>query len=156
MKRHRMERYFWHLSGPQADGLACVLCGADYLKMRIPSVEVGKVPDTEAPVYACADPCAGKIAAAADQMAREMREAAAEVGTGWDADSDDDDGHLGADGHFGHLLRDLRALSGAEALLAVTDDMPSIRYLLGLTYRHAEAAMTRAKSLLERTADGDG
>ncbi|MFJ3757121.1 hypothetical protein [Streptomyces sp. NPDC090080] len=148
-----MERYFWHLSGPQADGLACVLCGADYLKARIPSVEVGKVPDTEAPVFACADPCAEKIAAAADAMAREMRDAAAEVGAAWDAETEDHDGSLGGDGHFGHLLRDLRALTGAEALLAVTDDMPSVRYLLRLTARHAEAAVIRAKALLERTAD---
>ncbi|MFD7131286.1 hypothetical protein [Streptomyces sp. NPDC059894] len=151
-----MERYFWHLNGPQADGLACVLCSADYLKMRIPSVEIGKVPETEAPVYACADPCAERIAEAAEAMAREMREAAAEVGARWEAGaSSDDDDHLGSDGHFGSLLRDLRALVGTEALLAVSDDLPTIRFLLGLAAHHAEAARTHAKLILERTRDGD-
>lgn len=146
-----MDRYFWHLSGRQADGMACVLCGANYLKMRIPSVEVGKVPETDGPVYACADPCAGRIADDADRMAREMREAAAEVGAGYDDDGD----HVGGDGHFGSLLRDLRTLVGAEALLTVSDDLPTIRFLLGLTARHSEAAMIRARLVLERTRDGE-
>jgi hypothetical protein len=145
-----MDRYFWHLSGVQADGMACVLCGANYVKMRIPSVEVGKVPDTDGPVYACADPCAERIADEADRMAREMREAAAEVGG-----SGDEPEYLGGDGHFGSLLRDLRALVGTEALLAVSDDLPTIRFLLGLTASHAESVMTRSRIVLKQTRDGD-
>ncbi|MFH8659993.1 hypothetical protein [Streptomyces afghaniensis] len=150
-----MDRYFWHLSKAQEEGQACVLCGANYRRMKIPSVEVGKVPETEAPVYACAEPCAERIAAEAESMAREMREAAAEMGAGWDT-SASDQGELGEDGHFGSMLRDLRALVGTESLLAVTDDIDSLRFLLSITARHAEAAMIRARLLLARTMSGDG
>ncbi|MER6011048.1 hypothetical protein [Streptomyces bluensis] len=149
-----MERYFWHLSGLQADGIACVVCGANYLKMRIPSVEVGKEPNNKGPVYACADPCAGRIAKEADRMAREMREAVAEVSAAPEA-APEDAGFLGGDGHFGSLLRDLRSLVGTEALLATSDDIPTIRFLLDLTARHAESARQHAQQLLERTRDGD-
>ncbi|MFM9615214.1 hypothetical protein [Streptomyces niveiscabiei] len=155
-----MDRYFWNLTPRQADGLSCVLCGADYLMARIPSVVVGKVPDTEAPVYACARPCAERIAEEAESMAREMRDAAAEAGAGADwpnaADDVDDDGALGSDGHFGKLLRDLRALVGTEALLAVSDDLATIRFLLGLTAHHADEANRRATALLGRLDGGEG
>jgi hypothetical protein len=127
--------------------------------MKIPDVQVGLDAETDGPVYACADPCAGHIADDAERMAREMREAAAEMGAGTGPEEHDhapDDGGLLDDGHFGHLLINLRALVGTEALLTVADDVPSVRYLLGLTARHAEAAMLRSRLILARTALDDG
>jgi len=151
-----MDRYFWNLTGPQMDGLACVLCGVDYLSNRIPSLRVGIVAESEGPAYACADPCAEKIAVEADLMARQMRAAAQEAVARREAEDADDDGLLGGDGHFGSLLRDLRALVGAEALLAVSDDLETIRFLLNLTAHHADEAKRRATALLGRLDGGEG
>jgi hypothetical protein len=44
------------LSAPQADGLACVVCGADYLRVRIPHVPVGRSV-TGSQVFACVGSC---------------------------------------------------------------------------------------------------
>ncbi len=147
-----MERYFWHLSGPQADGLACVVCGANFLLRKIMSVPVGRSPADESQVFACKEPCAGRIAEEADRMAREMRTAAGMDGVDV---PDCDDSPFSVDGHFGSLLRDLRALAGTEALLTVSDDIPAIRFLLSLTARHAEAAMMRARLVLAQTKEGE-
>jgi hypothetical protein len=40
------------LSASQADGLACVVCGADYLRVHVPHVPVGR-PGTGSQVFAC-------------------------------------------------------------------------------------------------------
>jgi len=40
------------LTAPQADGLACVVCGADYLRVRVPHVPVGRSV-TGSQVFAC-------------------------------------------------------------------------------------------------------
>ncbi|MFJ4799910.1 hypothetical protein [Streptomyces murinus] len=148
-----MERYFWHMSPRQADGMACVVCGADFLTGRITAVPVGRSPADESQVYACKAPCAAVIAREAERMAREMRAAAGvdEVDAG-DV-TDGEDAVFSIDGHFGSLLRDLRSLTGAEALLATSDDIPTVRFLLGLTARHAEAAMIRARLVLAQTRE---
>lgn len=153
-----MDRYFWNLTGPQIDGLACVLCGVDYLRERIPSVPVGIAAESRVAVFACADPCAGRIAEQADLMARQIRAAAEEAGSDREAEDvdTDDDGFLGGDGHFGSLLRDLRALVGTEALLAVSDDLATIKFLLSLTAHHADEAKRRATVLLGRLDGGEG
>ncbi|MFG2927977.1 hypothetical protein [Streptomyces achromogenes] len=145
-----MERYFWHLNTRQADGMACVVCNADFLNTKITSVPVGRSPADESQVFACKDPCAAVIADEADRMAREMRAAA---GTDDEGGADRDDPVFSVDGHFGSLLRDLRTLAGTEALLATSDDIPTIRFLLGLTARHAETAMMRARLVLARTKE---
>ncbi|KOV63254.1 hypothetical protein [Streptomyces sp. MMG1121] len=155
-----MERYFWHLNARQSDGMACVVCNTDFLNNKITSVPVGRSPADESQVFACKDPCAAVIADEAARMAKEMRAA---VGAD-EADDEADGGGLAdgedpvfcVDGHFGSLLRDLRALAGAEALLATSDDIPTLRFLLGLTARHAETAMMRARLVLARTKEGDG
>lgn len=59
---------------------------------------------------------------------------------------------LGNDNEFGLLLRDLRALVGTEALLAVAQDLATIRFLLALAAHHADAAATRARWVLTRIA----
>ncbi|MHB9860067.1 hypothetical protein [Streptomyces sp. YIM S03343] len=147
-----MERYFWHLNPAQADGMACVLCGADFLTTKITSVPVGRSPADESQVFACKEPCAGRIADDAERMAREMRTAA---GTDGGDVAGCDDPVFCVDGHFGSLLRDLRTLAGTEALLATADDIPTIRFLLALTAHHAEAAMIRARLVLARTKEGE-
>ncbi|MGW0882902.1 hypothetical protein [Streptomyces sp. NPDC002671] len=151
-----MERYFWHLNARQADGMACVVCNADFLTAKITSIPVGRSPANESQVFACKDPCAAVIADEAARMAKEMRAAvgADEADDGEVADRDDP--VFCVDGHFGSLLRDLRTLAGAEALLATSDDIPTLRFLLGLTARHAETAMMRARLVLARTKEGDG
>lgn len=149
-----MERYFWHLNGAQADGMACVVCGANFLDARITSVPVGRSPADESQVFACADPCAKRIADDAEQMAQEMRAVAggnAARDTDGDAAESECESVFCVDGHFGSLLRDLRALAGCEALLATSDDIPTLRFLLALAARHAEAAMMRARLVLART-----
>ncbi|MER7928468.1 hypothetical protein ABTY96_35875 [Streptomyces sp. NPDC096057] len=146
-----MERYFWHLSGPQADGLACVVCSANFLLKRITSVAVGRSPADESQVFACKEPCAERIAEDAERMAREMRTA---TGTGAVDVPQGDDSPFGVDGPFGSLLRDLRTLAGTEALLTTSDDIPTIRFLLSLTARHAEAAMMLARVVLAQTQEG--
>ncbi|TVT48389.1 hypothetical protein FNH05_18000 [Amycolatopsis rhizosphaerae] len=40
------------LSAPQADGLACVVCGTDYLRARVPHLPVGRAM-TGSQVFAC-------------------------------------------------------------------------------------------------------
>ncbi|MEV5302712.1 hypothetical protein [Amycolatopsis methanolica] len=40
------------LTVPQGDGLACVVCGADYLRVRVPHVPVGRSV-TGSQVFAC-------------------------------------------------------------------------------------------------------
>ncbi|WP_329254022.1 hypothetical protein OG223_27585 [Streptomyces sp. NBC_01478] len=147
-----MERYFWHLSGPQADGLACVVCAANFLMQRITSVAVGRSPADESQVFACKEPCAERIAEEAERMAREMRTA---TGTTALDIPQGDDSPFGVDGPFGSLLRDLRTLAGTEALLTTSDDIPTIRFLLSLAARHAEAAMMRARLVLAQTQEGE-
>ncbi|WP_369390940.1 hypothetical protein AB5J72_27290 [Streptomyces sp. CG1] len=148
-----MERYFWHLNAQQADGMACVVCNADFLKAKIASVPVGRSPADESRVFACKDPCAAVIADEAARMAKEMRAAVgAEDADGGDV-ADCENGVFCVDGHFGSLLRDLRSLAGAEALLATSDDISALRILLSLTARHAETA---ARLVLARTKEGDG
>jgi hypothetical protein len=44
------------LTAPQADGLACVACGADYLRVRVPQVPVGRSV-TGSQVFACVGCC---------------------------------------------------------------------------------------------------
>ncbi|MFD4540954.1 hypothetical protein [Streptomyces bauhiniae] len=143
-----MERYFWHLNAAQADGVACVVCGMDFLTRKVSSVAVGRSPADESQVFACREPCAARIADEAERMAREMRTAT--ESDGGDAEALDDPVFC-VDGHFGSLLRDLRTLAGAEALLSTADDVPAIRFLLSLTARHAETAMIRARLVLART-----
>lgn len=151
-----MSRPFHNVSGPQGDGVACVMCGADFLKDKITSVVVGCNPVDDASVRACKEPCARLLAEDAEHMAREMRVA---VGLD-DADvpSERDDPVFCVDGHFGSLLRDLRTLAGTEALLSTSDDNTTLRFLLSLTARHAETAMMRARLVLARTRaeDADG
>ncbi|WP_406415150.1 hypothetical protein [Streptomyces sp. NBC_01614] len=146
-----MGSYFWNVEGPQADGLACVVCGADFVKRKITSVVVGRNPEDESSVRACKAPCAAALAADADRMAREMWNA---VGLD-DAEAPDGD-VFGVDGHFGSLLRDLKTLAGTEALLTTSHDMVTIRFLLSLTARHAETAMMRARLVLAQAKDVDG
>ena len=40
------------LTAPQADGLACMTCGTDYLSVRVPHVPVGRSV-TGSQVFAC-------------------------------------------------------------------------------------------------------
>ncbi|QEU94833.1 hypothetical protein [Streptomyces kanamyceticus] len=134
-----MDRYFWHLSPSQARGLACVVCGVD-LGKQMRHVPVGRDPATEQEVYACAEPCAVRIAEESERLAREMRESAGQA----------DDSGLGADGEFGRLLRDLRILVGAEALLATVDDLATLRFLLQMAAVQSEQAMIRSRTLLAR------
>ena len=47
----------------QADGLACVSCGADYLTIRTPHVPVGRS-RTGSQIFACASRCAETMASA--------------------------------------------------------------------------------------------
>lgn len=144
-----MDRYFWNINGPKGDGLACVVCGTSFLDARITSVQVGRNPADESPVYACKEPCALALAEDAERMAREMR-----VAAGLDdvnVPEGDDDPVFCVDGHFGSLLRDLRTLAGTEALLTTNDDITTIRFLLSLAARHAETAMMRARLVLART-----
>ncbi len=44
------------LTARQADGLACVACGADYLRVRVPHVPVGRSV-TGSQAFACVDCC---------------------------------------------------------------------------------------------------
>lgn len=44
------------LSPLQADGLACVVCGADYLRVRVPHVPVGRSV-TGSQVFGCVGCC---------------------------------------------------------------------------------------------------
>ncbi|KUL34774.1 hypothetical protein ADL12_20630 [Streptomyces regalis] len=148
-----MPRYFWNISGPKGDGMACVVCGANFLDARITSVSVGLNPADESQVFACKEPCALALAEDAERMAQEMRAAAGLDDA--DVPGTDDDPVFCVDGHFGSLLRDLRTLAGTEALLTTSDDITTIRFLLSLTARHAETAMMRARLVLARTKAPD-
>lgn len=144
-----MDRYFWHLSTEQADGVACVVCGRNFLQNPVNSTAVGREPATDSQVFACVEPCAQTIAQEAVDMARELWAAA-----GLTASTDGADVRaLGADGTFGELLRDLRVLVGVEALLGVINNVPTIQFLLQMTGQHAEAAQTRARHMLARIRD---
>ncbi|TKG66251.1 hypothetical protein [Prauserella endophytica] len=44
------------LNALQADGLACVVCGADYLRVRVPHVPLGRSV-TSSQVFACVGCC---------------------------------------------------------------------------------------------------
>ncbi|MCL8016467.1 hypothetical protein [Streptomyces sp. AS02] len=149
-------RPFYNVTGPQADGVACVVCGADFLADKITAVAVGRNPVDDASVYACKEPCARQLAEDAERMAQEMRTAAGLDDA--DVPSERDDPVFCVDGHFGSLLRDLRTLAGTEALLSTSDDNTTLRFLLSLTARHAETAMMRARLVLARTKpdDADG
>lgn len=148
-----MGRYFWNIGGPKGDGLACVVCGANFLEAQITSVAVGLNPADESQVYACKEPCALALAEDAERMAQEMRAAAGLDDTGVPDGADEP--VFCVDGHFGSLLRDLRTLSGTEALLTTSEDITTIRFLLSLTARHAETAMMRARLVLARTKAPD-
>lgn len=47
------ERYYEELTKLQADGLACVVCGVDYVRTAIPHVPVGRSAETSSQVFAC-------------------------------------------------------------------------------------------------------
>ncbi|WEH29083.1 hypothetical protein [Streptomyces sp. AM 3-1-1] len=151
-----MERYFWHLTDRQAVGLACVLCGADFRREGPEAVPVGRSAERDGEVSACRTPCVEQIAAEAQEMADTMRAAAApSPAPGWGADSSPS--AYSVDGAFGELLRDLHMLTGAEAMLTTSDEQETVRWLLALSARHSEAAMTRARLLLAQMArDGEG
>ncbi|WP_263167707.1 hypothetical protein [Streptomyces sp. SCSIO ZS0520] len=145
MSTEGFDRYFWNLSATQADGVACVVCGIDFLRRKRASVKVGRAPGTEAPVHACKGPCAAVIAEEAEAMAREMRAILGEA-----SKVPEPAELLGSDGQFGLLMKDLRSLVGAEALLAVTDDLKQVAWLLVMVAAHGEAASTRARWLNAR------
>ncbi|MGH3902327.1 MAG: hypothetical protein ACRDTA_29565 [Pseudonocardiaceae bacterium] len=48
------------LTALQADGLACVACGADYLRVHVPHVPVGRSV-TGSQVFACVDCCPNDV-----------------------------------------------------------------------------------------------
>lgn len=54
------ETVITELSALQADGLACVACGADYLRVRVPHVPVGRSV-TGSQVFACVDCCPDEV-----------------------------------------------------------------------------------------------
>jgi hypothetical protein len=51
-----LDRVFTGLNPAQADGLACVHCGIDYLTAGVPRRPVGRS-ETDSQVFACADVC---------------------------------------------------------------------------------------------------
>ncbi|GAA5161915.1 hypothetical protein [Amycolatopsis dongchuanensis] len=57
------------LTAPQADGLACVRCGADYLRVRVPHVPVGRSV-TGSQVFACLGCCPDDVRRAAGGVLR--------------------------------------------------------------------------------------
>jgi hypothetical protein len=54
------EKIITGLTPLQADGLACVVCGADYLRVRVPHVPVGRSV-TGSRVFACRGCCPVEI-----------------------------------------------------------------------------------------------
>lgn len=52
----KTEEIITGLTALQADGLACVACGADYLRVRVPHVPVGRSV-TGSQVFACVPSC---------------------------------------------------------------------------------------------------
>lgn len=57
------------LTASQADGLACVVCGADYLRVRFPHVPVGRSV-TGSQVFACVGCCPDDVRRAAGGVLR--------------------------------------------------------------------------------------
>lgn len=57
------------LTASQADGLACVACGADYLRVRVPHVPVGRSM-TGSQVFACVGCCLDDARRAAEGVLR--------------------------------------------------------------------------------------
>ncbi|RJQ86631.1 hypothetical protein [Amycolatopsis panacis] len=57
------------LTAPHADGLACVLCGADYLRVRVPHVPVRRSV-TGSQVFACLGCCLDDARPAAGDVRR--------------------------------------------------------------------------------------
>lgn len=57
------------LTPVQADGLACVACGADYLRIRVPHVPVGRSV-TGSQVFACLGCCSAEARRAAGGVLR--------------------------------------------------------------------------------------
>jgi hypothetical protein len=55
-----VQRDITQLTGQQADGLACVVCGADYLTERVAHRPVGRS-HTGSQVFACSLSCADKV-----------------------------------------------------------------------------------------------
>ncbi|MEU2608629.1 hypothetical protein [Streptomyces albus] len=141
----------WPLTPVQADGMACVVCATEFVNTDVASVPVG-YSETGSQVFACKGPCeqavndATALNQTASPTAPDEGQSSREVIM------------VGGDSEFWRLLRDLRALGGAEALLTVTDDVASIRDLLHLTVRHASAAADRARWVLRNTTPrgGDG
>lgn len=147
-----MDRQFWHLSAAQAAGHVCVLCGAAFdSPPPVRRIEVGRAAGTSDTVYACQEPCAEVIAQQWERLRRSMEE---QMGVGntpppvptW----------LGDDGEFRLVLRGLRLLIGAEAMLTVVEDVDTIRWLLSLTACEAEAVMNRARLVLARSMSDGG
>ncbi|WP_301124785.1 hypothetical protein [Streptomyces cacaoi] len=128
----------WPLTPVQADGLACVVCGEEFLTSRSQHVPVGRS-ETGSQVFACQEHCYATVqdARAFAQATRSASGAASSR-----------EAVAGGDSQFWRLLRDLRALGGTEALLTVADDLGSIRDLLKLTIRHASTAADRARWIL--------
>lgn len=59
-------------------------------------------------------------------------------------------------GEFGLLLRELKRLSGCEALLAVTHDLATLAFLLRLTEQSAMSVAASSRRVLERVEDRQG
>ncbi|GAA2085091.1 hypothetical protein GCM10009801_46620 [Streptomyces albiaxialis] len=145
----------WRLSDAQADGCACVVCGVDFLRVEILHKEVGVT--ERGPVYACRGACKDYV----DEALKQLQEGGTTPAPDSEQDGDGGDAIgaravvLGGDNEFWRLLRDLRAMAGTEALLTVTDDVPTIKYLLKLTARHASDAADRARRVLAVTGETD-
>ncbi|MCQ4082239.1 hypothetical protein NGB36_16900 [Streptomyces sp. RB6PN25] len=70
---------FGVLTPAQADGLACVVCDADFLRVAVAHVPVGRS-DTGSQVFACKGACALRVAEEVERLVRELRAAASEDG----------------------------------------------------------------------------
>ncbi|WP_019355283.1 hypothetical protein [Streptomyces sp. AA1529] len=136
----------WPLTAVQADGLACVVCGSEFVAGEAASVPVGRS-QNGSQVFACEGHC---VRAVNDTATVNIASALREETESGEETARDVIGGAGAE--YWRLLRDLRALVGAEALLTVTDDVAGIRDLLRLTVRHSWAAADRALRVLDQTA----
>jgi hypothetical protein len=56
-----VEPIFPNLNAEQADGLACIVCNADFTTTGIYSVPVGFSASTRSQVFACEAACAGAV-----------------------------------------------------------------------------------------------
>lgn len=63
------EKIIKGLSPLQADGLACVFCDADYLRVRVPHVPIGRSV-TGSQVFACVPCCPDDVRRAAGGVLR--------------------------------------------------------------------------------------